>query len=58
MSNVLDLNHPRHRVVHGEVVACLDAWPCAIPIQRLAAQAAMFPATRDQTISGPRLVPS
>jgi hypothetical protein len=30
---VLDLNRPRYRVVHEEVVACLDAWPCAIPIQ-------------------------
>jgi hypothetical protein len=55
---VLDLNRPRYRVVHGEVVACLDTWPCAIPVRRLAARAAMFSATCNQTISGPRLVPS
>jgi hypothetical protein len=30
---VLDFNRPRYRVVHEEVFACLDAWPCAIPIQ-------------------------
>jgi hypothetical protein len=30
---VLDLNRPRYRVVHEEVVACLDAWPSAIPLQ-------------------------
>jgi hypothetical protein len=44
---VLDLNRPRYRVGHEQVVACLEAGPCAIPSQRLAARPAMSPATCD-----------